>query len=69
MEILSLQAYVSILLPNSFIQDVEEIDLKIIILGSVGGILLFLLLGVILWKVSHPSNILSNSIRAIRDGP
>uniref|UniRef100_K1PIV5 Estrogen sulfotransferase n=1 Tax=Magallana gigas TaxID=29159 RepID=K1PIV5_MAGGI len=44
------EAYVSILLPDSFTQDVEEVDLMIIILGSVGGLLLFLLLGVILWK-------------------
>lgn len=44
------EAYVSILLPDSFTQDVEEVDLMIIILGSVGGLLLFLLLGIILWK-------------------
>lgn len=46
----SQEAYVSILLPDSFTQDVEEVDLMIIILGSVGGLLLFLLLGIILWK-------------------
>lgn len=46
----SQEAYVSILLPDSFTQDVEEVDLMIIILGSVGGLLLFLLLGFILWK-------------------
>lgn len=46
----SQEAYVSILLPDSFTQDVEEVDLMIIILGSVGGLILFLLLGFILWK-------------------
>lgn len=46
----SQEAHVSILLPDSFTQDVEEVDLLIIVLGSVGGLLLFLLLGFILWK-------------------
>lgn len=46
----SQEAYVSILLPESFTQAVEEVDLLIIILGCVGGLLLFLLLGFILWK-------------------
>lgn len=44
------EAHVSILLPDSFTQNVEEVDLLIIVLGSVGGLLLFLLLGFILWK-------------------
>ncbi|XP_061167244.1 integrin alpha-4-like [Saccostrea echinata] len=41
---------ISILFPDSFTQDVEKVDLTIIIGGSVGGLVLFILLGLLLWK-------------------